>query len=241
MERNEKKRGRRGEGKMKSIRDEPLFTQRDAKWSDVSDCFWHEMCKRMLALPQDNFAFWDNAELNILQMFVQRFFEMQHLYSGNKNYQDNWRNATIATEFAEGLYSQYEPYPNKQFLVPPLRQPRSLATEEKAEETLAGYYDKDCAWCVATAQPPEEIPLKQMIRSGDVIEMNKSFIDECPGALEFSIETLQKLNTLKRVRSSPSEVVMDFKVYKCLRDDLLVGEGIYTARYDLKFTLSEEE
>jgi hypothetical protein len=78
------------------------------RWSGKTSTQWRDMANRMYSDPVRNHAFWDWAELEVLEEYMARF-QQEVVYTGDDTYfRANWKNAHRALCYiAETLSSIY--------------------------------------------------------------------------------------------------------------------------------------
>lgn len=85
------------------------------RW-DTND--FKEMNFRLFDSQENNYAFWDSAERDVLDQYWERCMQLKdslHLFSltddMKQNFQLNWSNLITALNFIEELRNRYEPLP----------------------------------------------------------------------------------------------------------------------------------
>ena len=97
-------------------------------FSFLSDCpEKDEMCRRLISYPPDNFGFWDEAEKDVLDVYLLRFFQARDKFVQSNWFNENYTNCDKAIKHWERLRQYNEPMdtvvvPLVGAIEPPLKQ-----------------------------------------------------------------------------------------------------------------------
>lgn len=127
-------------------------------WEDAD---FVEMNVRLFDFQENNYAFWDFAERDVIEKYLSRCKQLEPEINNfpigdimRTNFRLNWRNLLTALDFVEGLRNEYEPLPLNDKDAPRVRD-HTVQPCDGSWESQPRYYD--------------EIPIKQAIREGKVI------------------------------------------------------------------------
>lgn len=70
-------------------------------WYGYKLTVWNTMSARLLAKPETNYRFWDEAEVTELHDYLTRFYQEDQLVGSYADFRQNWANAAAAFKYSQ--------------------------------------------------------------------------------------------------------------------------------------------